>query len=138
MGEKTYSLELYECDLGDGVWFRGSLWELKINASGVAKTDGEDTIWLFPPLDTGNLVDDVKLHTGCKVNGTFPVYHGTWDGHTLYVASHFHGRCDAGIFWGDPNFWIGVDDPEGYLDDGVSWDDGTAHVTFAIELFVDD
>ena len=66
----------------------------------------------------------VAEHTGCKVNGTFPVYHGRFDGESLTAASHFHGICDGGTMWG-PLF-------------GVSEDGGPLHVTFAIELQVVD
>jgi len=72
----------------------------------------------------GDAVDEVQLHTGCQVNGTFPVYHGTFDGTSLSVTSHFHGLCDGGTMWG-PML-------------GVSEDGGPLHVTFGIELEIDD
>ena len=125
-------VEVTEC-----VDMRTCTWELKVTNGGVAK--GE-MVSCDPDFETGSLVGDVKLHTGCAAeHGTFPVYHGTWDGTTLRIASGFHGRCDGGSYWGAGWFWDlwgGVDDPEGYLDDGVTWDDGPAHVTFALELTV--
>ena len=127
-------LDIAEC--GD---MRVCRWELEISNGGVAK--GE-MVSCNPPFETGSLLGDVQVHTGCPAErGTFPVYHGTWDGTMLSIASHFHGRCDGGLFWGEGSFWDdwgGVYDPEGYLDDGVTWDDGPAHVTFGLDLTVPD
>ena len=137
-GEQAYSLEVNEWDCG-----RVCTWELKITNGGVVK--GEGFTSCIPECVNGSCVGEVELHTGCDVdNGTFPIYHGTWDGNTLSIASHFHGRCDGGTYWREPWFWDGwgeippVPDPEGILDDGVTWDDGPAHVTFGLELTVTD
>lgn len=126
-GRTTYELALSECG------FRDSTWELAITPGGAVSGIG----W---PEDEGPEAE-VALHTGCNVtHGTFPVFRGTWDGTRLQAYTHFNGRCDGGTFWGDPLFWDGwdgipgVEDPDGILDDGVTWDDGPAHVTFGLEL----
>ena len=96
-----------------------------------------------PDFETGTLVGDVRLHTGCEVTkGTFPDYVGTWDGTSLSVAGDLLGPCEGGTMWGEPSFFDpgegfpGVDDPEGYLDDGLTADDGPAHMTFGLDLTV--
>jgi hypothetical protein len=66
----------------------------------------------------------IEEHTGCTDSGTLLVYHGRFDGQSLYAATHFHGLCDGGTMWG-PVF-------------GVSEDQGPLHVTFTIELEVVD
>jgi hypothetical protein len=40
--------------------------------------------------------------------------------------------------WSDPAIWdmVGVEDPNGLLDDGVTWDDGPAVMTFGAALRV--
>lgn len=118
--------------------FRTCTWEFTI-AEGGAASGGQ--VACEPNYETGNLVSDVELHTGCTTSGgTFPVYQGTWDGSTLSVAADFVGPCDGGTYWGDAAFWDpteefpGVDDPDGYLDDGVTADDGPAQVTFGLDL----
>jgi hypothetical protein len=127
-------LEVTEC--GD---MRTCTWEFAIDDG--AATGGMKAC--DPDFETGSLVGDVQLHTGCEVtNGTFPVYQGTWDGNTLSVAGDFSGPCDGGTYWGEAWFWDptegwpGVDDPNGYLDDGVTAADGPAHVTFGLDLTV--
>jgi hypothetical protein len=69
-------------------------------------------------------IDEVTLHTGCTLSGTFPVYHGHFDGQRLYATSHFHGLCTGGTMWGP---WL-----------GVSEEMGPIHVTFGIDLLVDE
>ena len=44
--------------------------------------------------------DGVMIHTGCALNGTFPTYHGHFDGELLSASGHFHGLCDGGTVWG--------------------------------------
>lgn len=128
-------LEVAEC--GD---YRTCTWEFTITEGGAASGG---PVTCVPDFETGTLVGDVQLHTGCEVtNGTFPVYEGTWDGSTLSVAGDFLGPCEGGTFYGDPAFFDpgdgfpGVDDPEGYLDDGLTVDDGPAHITFGLDLAV--
>jgi hypothetical protein len=128
-------LEVTECD-----GMRTCTWEFEVTGDGVA-TGGP--VVCDPDYETGTLVGDVQLHTGCEVgNGTFPVYQGTWDGTILSVAADLLGPCEGGTYWGEASFWDpsdwspGVDDPEGYLDDGVTADDGPAHVTFGVDLAV--
>ncbi len=135
-GQNTYDLELLECG------YRESRWELTITADGEVEAVGW-TRDVTPPFEGGSLLAEVELHTGCEINnGTFPVFHGTWDGHSLRADTYFSSPCDGGVYWGDPGFWDGwedipgVDDPEGYLDDGVTSDDGPAQVTFCLELSV--
>jgi hypothetical protein len=69
-------------------------------------------------------IDEVTEHTGCTLSGTFPVYHGYFDGHRLYASSQFHGLCTGGNMWG-PVF-------------GVSEEMGPIHVTFGIDLTTDE
>ncbi|MGD8519233.1 MAG: hypothetical protein PVJ23_06305 [Anaerolineae bacterium] len=132
---ETLVLEVTEC--GD---MRTCTWEFTIAGGGVA-TGGMTAC--DPDFETGSLVGDVQLHTGCEVtNGTFPVYEGTWDGTSLSVAGDFSGPCDGGTYWGEAWFWDptegwpGVEDPDGHLDDGVTAADGPAHVTFGLDLAV--
>ena len=54
--------------------------------------------------------DGVAEHTGCTISGTFPVYHGHFDGEVLYASGHFHGLCDGGTIWG-PVMEFPLDDP---------------------------
>ena len=129
--KKSYILEVNEWDCG-----RVCTWDLKITNNGVVIGDNHGSCCV-----DGDCVAEVKLHTGCPADhGIYPIYRGKWDGANFNISSHFHGRCDGGTYWGDAAFWDGwgdlppVDDPEGILDDGVTWDDGPAHVTFGIEL----
>jgi hypothetical protein len=64
----------------------------------------------------------VKEHTGCPLNGTFPVYHGHFDGTYLHAVGEFQGVCDGGTLWG-PLF-------------GVSEELGPLHVDFLVSLKV--
>jgi hypothetical protein len=128
-------LEVAEC--GD---YRTCTWEFTLTEGGAASGGPTSCV---PDYETGTLVGDVQLHTGCGVtNGTFPVYVGAWDRSTLSVAGDFFGPCDGGTMWGEASFFDpgegfpGVDDPEGYLDDGLTADDGPAQVTFGLDLTV--
>jgi hypothetical protein len=103
-GEQTYSLQVDEWDCG-----RVCTWELKITNGGVVM--GEGYASCVPECVAGSCAGEVQLHTGCDTgNGTFSIYHGTWDGHTLSIASRFHGRCDGGTYWGESWFWDGWGD----------------------------
>jgi len=53
------------------------------------------------PAGTG---EEVAAHTGCTLSGTFPTYHGHFDGEYLSAGGHFHGLCDGGDTWNDPTF----------------------------------
>ena len=65
---------------------------------------------------------NVRNLTGCDLHGTFPVYHGHFDGETLRMTSHLHSFCGGeGTVWG--RFGIG---PE----------DGPIHLTYELELRV--
>lgn len=70
------------------------------------------------------VIAEVTEHTGCTPSGTFPVYHGNFDGVRLYACSQLHGLCSGGTMWG---LWL-----------GVSEEMGPINVTFTIELEVDD
>lgn len=129
----TLVLEVAECG-----GFRTCTWQFTIGEGGEAE-GGQ--VSCSQGYETGSLVSDIELHTGCKVGtGSFPVYQGSWDGSTLDVSGDFSGPCDGGTYWGDASFWDpsegwpGVDDPEGYLDDGVTAEDGPAQVAFGLHL----
>ena len=65
----------------------------------------------------------VPFLTGCSINGTFPIYHGHFDGERLYAATHYNSICDGGFAWS--NFGIGAED-------------GPIHVTYEFDLRVSD
>ena len=69
----------------------------------------------------GEFWKSVPRLTGCDLNGTFPVYHGHFDGETLKATTHYHSFCDGGTAWS--NFGIGAED-------------GPIHVTYELELRV--
>ena len=70
----------------------------------------------------GEFWKKVPALTGCDLNGTFPAYHGHFDGETLKATSHLHSFCGGeGTAWG--NFGIG---PE----------DGPIHLTYELDLRV--
>ncbi len=39
----------------------------------------------------------VPINTGCDLNGTFPIYHGHFDGERFYPSSHYDSICDGGL-----------------------------------------
>ncbi len=61
--------------------------------------------------------------TGCDLNGTFPIYHGRFDGKHLHATSHYNSICDEGTAW--QMF-------------GISAADGPFHVTYEFDLYVDE
>ncbi|MEN8113693.1 MAG: hypothetical protein ABFS21_04845 [Actinomycetota bacterium] len=61
--------------------------------------------------------------TGCDLNGTFPIYHGHFDGEHFYASAHYNSICDGGTGWW--KFGIGVED-------------GPIHVTYEFDLHVVD
>lgn len=65
------------------------VWTGTITPGGAVKLDG--------PAGTG---EEVAGHTGCTMSGTFPTYHGHFDGESLSASGHFHGLCDGGTVWG--------------------------------------
>ncbi len=70
----------------------------------------------------GEFWKNVPALTGCDLNGTFPAYHGHFDGETLKATSHLHSFCGGeDTAWG--NFGIG---PE----------DGPIHLTYELDLQV--
>ena len=66
---------------------------------------------------------EVPRLTGCALNGTFPIYHGHFDGETLYASAHFNSICHGGEAWS--KFGVGAED-------------GPIHVTFEFDLAVVD
>lgn len=83
---------------------------------------GADSVPFFPDVDGEHWL---KSASGCGLNGTFPVYHGTfdWDTGILQAESHFHGICDDGERWGKAF--------------GIGKEDGPMHATFTIDLHFD-
>jgi hypothetical protein len=69
----------------------------------------------------GEFWKNVPALTGCDLNGTFPVYHGHFDGETLTATSHLHSFCDGGTAWS--KFGIGAED-------------GPIHLTYELDLQV--
>ncbi|MEN8165785.1 MAG: hypothetical protein ABFS37_16770 [Acidobacteriota bacterium] len=59
--------------------------------------------------------------TGCDLNGTFPIYHGHFDGEHFYAAAHYNSICDGGTGWS--KF-------------GISAESGPIHVTYEFSLDV--
>jgi len=57
--------------------------------------------------------------TGCDLNGTFPIYHGHFDGDHFYAAAHYNSICDGGTGW---------------INFGISEEDGPIHVTYEFSL----
>ncbi len=52
----------------------------------------------------------VGQHSGCTVKGTFPVWHGSFDGTRLVAATEFNGQCP--VAWPDNEmFATPVDGP---------------------------
>jgi hypothetical protein len=72
----------------------------------------------FPPFITPKVLSAM---TGCDLNGTFPIYHGRFDGRYLQATSHYNSICDGGFGWS--NF-------------GISAEDGPIHVTYEFNLHV--
>ena len=69
---------------------------------------------------------NIPAMTGCGVNGTFPIYHGHFDGDRLYATAHYHGPCDGGSLEG-----------KGWKMFGIGLDDGPIHVTYTFDLSVE-
>lgn len=88
---------------------RLTAWDVDISSGGRVKMEARVDNDIRPEL------------TGCAMNGTYPVYHGSFDGEFFYAATHFHGICDGGLFWG--MF-------------GINKDIGPLHATFTVELDV--
>ncbi len=94
-------------------------WDVHITPGGALKMTNKNPL----PLVDGKhwLVE----RTGCELNGTFPMYHGHFDGEHLYAATHFHGICDGGTMWGNAHH-------------GIGQEDGPLHATFDYLLRVND
>lgn len=132
--KERYELRVAEkCGFGP----RLAIWDLTIDKDGKVGGVFQARV-LHPQLATGTVFGEIWLHTGCMLVGDFPTLTGTWDGETLSATTTFAGRCHGGTMWGDPKIWemMGVEDPNGLLADGVTWDDGAARMTFGVELTV--
>jgi len=71
----------------------------------------------------GYWVPFIMEHTGCTPSGTFPAYHGHFDGEFLSASAHMNGLCDGGNLWSTYPNWPDVRGP--------------LKVTFGIELQID-
>lgn len=68
----------------------------KLTPSGQLKLWFPDPLPLALPPGVTSIIDLVEWHTGCEVlGGTFPVWHGTWDGERLAARATFVTRCDG-------------------------------------------
>jgi hypothetical protein len=88
---------------------RLTVWDVDISSGGQVKMEARYEYDYRPEF------------TGCAMNGTYPVYHGSFDGESFYAATQFHGICDGGLFWGDF---------------GINEEIGPLHATFTVELDV--
>ncbi len=68
-------------------------------------------------------IPGMREHTGCDFSGSFPVFHGHYDGDRFYVATQWHGLCTGGNLWS----WLF----------GVSLEKGPVHVTMSYDLIRD-
>lgn len=131
---EQYELRVNEEDCGP----RLSIWDLTINDEGDVGGTFMTTV-VDPPSETGSVMGELWLFTGCMMVGDFPELQGTWDGELLHVTTSFGGRCHAGRYWGDPEvmaFFSGDDDPEGPMANGLDWADGPTYVEFGADLVV--
>lgn len=101
-------------------------WELCLSAAPMPPP--RLTVWDVDISSGGRVKMEARIDndprpglTGCAMNGTYPVYRGSFDGKSFYAATHFHGICDGGEFWG--LF-------------GINKDIGPLHATFTVELDV--
>jgi hypothetical protein len=114
------TLEVTEACFG-GSFTRTQVFEIKVTPGGAVK------IW--HPSET---LEGMMLATGCDVfQGSFPVYHGHFDGMTLRADGSWHGTCDGGFVWdGDGSPWFGM-----YPDwDAIDASAGPVHVLHGITL----
>jgi hypothetical protein len=139
LDKEQYELRLTE---GGACGNRMSIWDLTIDKAG--NVTGEAWARMInPPAETGTMLGQWWLHTGCKMTGAdplFPSISGSWDGTTLIADTNFEGYCDGGTLWTGPDLWSRVVDVEneneGRLADGVSFEDGRIHTRFGAELTV--
>ncbi|MCB0125181.1 MAG: hypothetical protein KDE58_23165 [Caldilineaceae bacterium] len=139
--KEQYELRLFE---GGACGNRLSIWNLAIDKDG--NVTGEAWAEMVdPPAETGSMLGQWWLHTGCKMTGAdplFPGLTGTWDGETLIVDTHFDGRCDGGTMWSGTEIWsLALDvetENDGILADGLSWEDGPVSVRYGGQLRVAD
>jgi hypothetical protein len=137
VSKEEYELRLFE---GGPCGNRMSIWELTIDKAG--NVTGEAWARMInPPAETGSMLGQWWLHTGCKMTGVdplFPGITGSWDGTTLIADARAEGYCDGGTMWAGPALGSTIMDVEteneGRLAHGVSWEDGPVHVRFGAEL----
>ncbi|MEZ4680709.1 MAG: hypothetical protein R2932_41495 [Caldilineaceae bacterium] len=140
IGKEQYELRVFE---GGPCGNRMSIWNVNIDKAG--NVTGEAWARMInPQAETGSMMGQWWLHTGCKMIGgepLFPGLTGSWDGETLIVDTHFAGYCDGGTMWSGTDIWsLAVDDlqtdNDGILADGLSWDDGPVQVRYGGQLTV--
>jgi hypothetical protein len=86
-------------------------------------TNGGAVKMLKPEVSDETMWWKVPVLTGCDINGTFPVYHGHFDGEDFYASAHYNSICEGGTVWG----LFGIDA-----------EDGPIHVTYEFDLQVVD
>jgi len=112
----------YTCD-AEGVLTFGENHDIALNVTEYGDCGGRNYTMYGTMTPSGALmfnlpdffVPIIMEHTGCNPSGTFPVYHGSFDGESLSAATHFHGLCGEGTSWTDPNFPSDIPFPEGYV-----------------------
>lgn len=77
------------------VW-RGSLPAPKAHHKIVHITRG-GALKMTPNPDFPVMWPMVPKITGCDLNGTFPIYHGHFDGEHFDAATHYDSICDGGM-----------------------------------------
>lgn len=131
--DDAYELRLSEACQSEP---RLTIWELTIADDGsVTGTFHAQSI--TPAPETGSVMGEIWLHTGCMMVGDFPNLTGTWDGEQLRIYTSFEGRCHGGTMWGNGTIMqmlSGDDDPTGPVADGLDWDDGPARLEFGVDL----
>ena len=131
----------YELRVGEICGFgpRLSIWDLTIAEDGTVGGVMQAEV-VYPPQDTGSVMGELWLRTGCMMVGDFPALSGTWDGEHLRTYTSFQGRCHGGDMWGEGEimgFISGDTDPESPIADGLTWDDGPARMEFGVDLMVE-
>jgi hypothetical protein len=116
------TLEVTEACFGGG-FVRTQVFDIKVTPGGAVK------IWHPAAAFEGMMVA-----TGCDVfQGSFPVYHGHFDGTTLRAESYWHDVCDGGFVWDGAPPWFGMYPDWGAIDAST----GPVHVLHGITLHVE-
>lgn len=101
-------LDDFRCPINEAELTFGESHEVVLTTTEGGGCGGRTLVWPGELTPGGSLklhldpeqAPSVAEHTGCALNGTFPVYHGSFDGELLSVAGHFFGQCDGGTVWG--------------------------------------